>query len=151
MGAASPEEGIDAAEGKTLAINGGTVIGLGGGGEALSGTQQKASISGVSVSAGSYLSVLDASGTCLFALQSPRSFSGATLQVSAPTLKSGTTYTLSTASSISGTGAFYGYFSTPTVSSATQLTTFTTSTTTSGGMGGGAGGGFPGGGRPGGW
>ncbi len=155
IGATAPEEGIDAVEGKTFSINGGTVIGLGGGGEAMSGTQQKASISGVSVSAGSYLAVLDANGSCLFALQSPRGFSGATLQVSDPNMKSGTTYTLSSASSISGTGSFFGYLSAPTVSSATQITTFTTSTTTSGGMGG-AGGGFPGstgtgGSRPGGW
>ena len=59
-GTTSPEEGIDAAEGKTLSINGGTVIGIGGGSEATSGSQLKASLSGISVSGGAYLTVKDA-------------------------------------------------------------------------------------------
>ena len=43
-GASAPEEGIDAAEGYTFSINGGTVVGIGGGGEAMAGSQQKASL-----------------------------------------------------------------------------------------------------------
>ena len=154
-GATSPEEGIDAAEGKTLAFNGGTVIGLGGGAEATSGTQQKATVSGVSVGSGQYLVVSDGSGKVLFAFQSPRTYSGATLQVSSPELKSGVSYTLSTATTATGNDDFYGFMTSATTGELTTMTTFTTSTTTNGGMGG-AGGGFPGGaggggGRPGGW
>lgn len=155
-GTTSPEEGIDAAEGKTLSINGGTVIGIGGGAEAVSGTQQKAVLSGVSVSNGSYLTVKDSSGNNLFAFKVPRSYSGATMQVSSQKFTSGSTYTLGTATTASGNDEFYGYIASATVSGETELGTFTTSTTTSGGMMGGAGGGFPGsmgggGGRPGGW
>ena len=155
-GTTSPEEGIDAAEGKTLSINGGTVIGIGGGAEAVSGSQQKTVISGVSVSNGAFLTVKDSSGNNLFAFKVPRAYSGATLQMSSPKFTSGNTYTLSTATSASGNDEFYGYIAGATVSGETALGTFTTSTTTSGGMMGGAGGGFPGGmggggGRPGGW
>ena len=156
-GTTSPEEGIDAAEGKTLSINGGTVIGIGGGSEATSGSQLKASPSGISVLGGAYLTVKDASGNNIFAFQVPRTYSNATLQVSSPKFTSGATYTLSTAASASGNNDFYGYIAEATVNNETQLGTFTTSTTTSGGMmGGGAAGGFPGGmggggGHPGGW
>lgn len=155
-GTTSPEEGIDAAEGKTMSFNGGTVIGIGGGAESASGSQQKATLSGVSVSNGAYLTVKDASGNNLFAFKVPRAYSGATLQVSSPKFVSGTTYTLSTATSASGSDDyFYGYIANATVSGETQIGTFTTSTTTSGGMGGSTGG-FPGSmgggsGRPGGW
>ena len=146
-GTSSPEEGIDAAEGKTLSFNGGTIIGIGGGAEATSGSQQKATLTGVTVSSGAYLTVQDASGNNIFAFKSPRTYSNATLQVSSPKFTSGTTYTLSTATSASGNDEFYGFISGATVSGESKLGTFTTSTTTSGGMGGGAmgGGGFSGG------
>lgn len=157
-GAGAPEEGIDAAEGKTLSFNGGTIIGIGGGAEATSGSQQKATLTGVTVSNGAYLTVQDASGNNIFAFKVPRAYSNATLQVSSPKFSSGTTYTLSTATSASGDDEFYGFISNAKVGGESKLTTFTTSTTTSGGMGGGAmgGGGFPGGnagggGRPGRW
>lgn len=149
-GALSPEEGIDAAEGKTLSFNGGTIIGIGGGAEATSGSQQKATIRGISISSGSYLTVHDSNGNNIFAFKTPRAYSNATLQVSSPNFSSGTTYTLGTASSASGNDSFYGFISSATVSGETNLGTFTTSTTTSGGMGGGfpggngGGGGFPG-------
>ena len=149
-GALSPEEGIDAAEGKTLSFNGGTILGIGGGAEATSGSQQKATIRGISISSGSYLTVHDSNGNNIFAFKTPRAYSNATLQVSSPNFSSGTTYTLGTASSASGNDSFYGFISSATVSGETNLGTFTTSTTTSGGMGGGfpggngGGGGFPG-------
>ena len=147
LGANSPEEGIDVAEQKTLQWNGGTIIGLGGGGESISGSQQKAAVSGVSVTKNNYL-VVSSGSTVLFALKAPRSFSSSTMQVSSPQFASGTTYTLSTASSVSGTD-FYGFISDATVSSMSSLATFTTSTSISGGMGGGMGG-MGGGNQPGG-
>lgn len=143
-GAGSPEEGIDAAEGYTFAINGGTVIGIGGGGESMSGSQQKASVSGVSVSGGSYLTVSNGS-KYLFALQLPCQYSNATLQVSSPAFAASTTYTLATAASVSGEESM-GFVAEPEISSASSVATFTTSTSTSGGMGGPGGGGIPGGG-----
>ena len=135
-GATGAEEGIDAAEGKTLSMNGGNVVGIGGGAEAASGSQQKAVVSGVSVSSGAYLTVKDAKGNNIFALQVPRDYSGATLQLSSEQFASGTTYTLSTASSATGSTSFYGFITGATVSNESKLSTFTTSTTTSGGMGG---------------
>lgn len=140
-GAMSPEEGLDAAEGKTLSMNGGSVIGIGGGAEAASGSQQKAAISGVSIDSGTYLTVSDAKGNNIFALLMPRSYSNATLQVSSPQFSSGTTYTLGKAGAATGDGSFYGFIAGATVSSESRLTTFTTSATTSGGMGGMGGGG----------
>lgn len=146
-GASAPEEGIDAAENYSFIINGGTVLGIGGGGEAMSGSQQKASISGVSVNGGSYLTVSNSS-SYVFALQVPCSYSGATLQVSSPTFVSGTSYTLAaaTSSNVSGDDVF-GFISSPSVSSSSSYGTFTTSTSTTGGMSGNMGGGsMPGGG-----
>ena len=109
----------------------------------------------MSVASGQYLVVSDGSGKTLFAFQSPRTYSGATLQVSTPELKSGVSYTLSTTTTATGNDDFYGFLTSATTGELTKMTTFTTSTTTTGGMGG-AGGGFPGGsggggGRPGGW
>ncbi len=138
-GAMSPEEGIDAAEGKTLSMNGGTIIGIGGGSESASGSQQKATVSGISISSGAYLTVKDAKGNNIFALQMPRDYSKATVQLSSPAFVSGSTYTLGSASSASGNDSFYGFATSATVSNESKLTTFTTSTTTSGSMGGGMG------------
>lgn len=136
-GATSPEEGIDVAERYTFSINGGTVIGIGGGSESISGSQQKAVLSGVTVSNGAYLTVKDGSGNNIFALKMPRAYDSAVMQVSSPKFSSGTTYTLSTATTVSGNDDFYGYYSGATVSSETKLGTFTTSNTAGSSMGGG--------------
>ena len=59
------------------------------------------------------------------------------MQLSSPKFKSGTTYTMSTATSVSGSDEFYGYYAGAAVSSETKLGTFTTSTSSSSGMRGG--------------
>lgn len=136
-GATAPEEGIDVAERCTFSINGGTVIGIGGGSESISGSQQKAVLSGVTVNNGSYITVKDDSGTNIFAIKMPRAYSRAVMQLSSPKFKSGTTYTMSTATSVSGSDEFFGYYAGATASSETKLGTFTTSTSSSSGMRGG--------------
>lgn len=136
-GAMAPEEGIDVAERCTFSINGGTVIGIGGGSESISGSQQKAVLSGVTVNNGSYITVKDDSGNNIFAFKVPRAYSRAVMQLSSPKFKSGTTYTMSTATSVSGSDEFFGYYAGATVSSETKLGTFTTSTSSSSGMRGG--------------
>ena len=136
-GAMAPEVGIDVAERCTFSINGGTVIGIGGGATSVSGSQQKATLSGVTVSNGSYITVKDDSGNNIFAFKVPRAYSRAVMQLSSPKFKSGTTYTMSTATSVSGSDEFYGYYAGATVSSETKLGTFTTSTSSSSGMRGG--------------
>ena len=142
-GASAPEEGIDAAENHNFTINGGMVIGIGGGGEAMNGSQQKASISGVSVSGGNYMLVGE--GTeWIVACQMPCSYSNATLQVSIPAFVSSKTYTLytSTPEYLSGTDVF-GLITSPNVSNYKKYGTFTTSSSTTGGMSGNMGGGNP--------
>lgn len=142
-GASAPEEGIDAAENHNFTINGGIVIGIGGGGEAMNGSQQKASISGVSVSGGNYMLVGE--GTeWIVACQMPCSYSNATLQVSIPAFVSSKTYTLytSTPEYLSGTDVF-GLITSPNVSNYKKYGTFTTSSSTTGGMSGNMGGGNP--------
>ena len=136
-GAMAPEEGIDVAERCTFSINGGTVIGIGGGSESIAGSQQKAVLSGVTVNNGSYITVKDDSGNNIFAFKVPRAYSRAVMQLSSPKFKSGTTYTMSTATSVSGSDEFFGYYAGATVSSETKLGTFTTSTSSSSGMRGG--------------
>ena len=136
-GATAPEEGIDVAERCTFSINGGTVIGIGGGSESISGSQQKAVLSGVTVNNSSYITVKDDSGNNIFAFKVPRAYSRAVMQLSSPKFKSGTTYTMSTATSVSGSDEFFGYYAGATVSSETKLGTFTTSTSSSSGMRGG--------------
>ena len=136
-GATAPEEGIDVAERCTFSINGGTVIGIGGGSESIAGSQQKAVLSGVTVNNGSYITVKDDSGNNIFAFKVPRAYSRAVMQLSSPKFKSGTTYTMSTATSVSGSDEFFGYYAGATVSSETKLGTFTTSTSSSSGMRGG--------------
>lgn len=150
-GSGSPEEGIDAAEGHSLIVNGGTVIGIGGGGESVSGSQQKAALTGVSVGGGNYIAV-SGGNSALFALQAPCQYNNATLQLSSPKFTSGTTFTLSTPSASEVTGdEVFGFIASPTLGNSGSGTSFTTSTTISGGMGGGGnmgGGGGPGGGFP---
>ena len=146
-GGNAPEEGLDAAEGKTLAINGGTVVGLGGGGEALSGSQQKAAISGLTLSSGNYLTVSNGSKVVL-AFQLPRTYTNATLQVSSPEFASGGRISLSTSTAATGDTSFYGLILSPTLSGTQTVlkSDISTSTTTQGSMGGGGGGFGPGGG-----
>ena len=146
-GGNAPEEGLDAAEGKTLAINGGTVVGLGGGGEALSGSQQKAAISGLTLSSGNYLTVSNGSKVVL-AFQLPRTYTNATLQVSSPEFASGGRISLGTSTAATGDTSFYGLILSPTLSGTQTVlkSDISTSTTTQGSMGGGGGGFGPGGG-----
>lgn len=149
-GAGSPEEGVDAAEGHSFIVNGGTVIGIGGGGEAVSGSQQKAAVSGVSVGGGGYIAV-SKDNTALFALQVPCQYNNATVQMSSPKFTSGTSFTFSTLSSSQVTGdEVFGYVGSPTLNASVSGTSFTTSTSISGGMGGGGNQGGPGGGGQGG-
>lgn len=148
-GSSAPEEGIDTAEGHLFIINGGNVVGIGGHGEAMGGTQQKASITGVSVTGGNYVAVSQ-ENEFLYALQAPCSYNNATLQVSSPFFKSGITYTLVVVDNenISGEDVF-GFVASPNVEKSSSYGTFLTTTTTTGGMSGNMGGDIPhGGGGP---
>ena len=127
MGASGAETGIDIDEQHKLYITGGYIFGIGGrvDGNLGSTSQGIISTSG-SVTANSSVTVASGSSTIASFTMPPYSYSNGTIMVSAPDMKSGTSYTLALGSS-------------------TQ--TVTASNTLSSSMGGGMGGG----GRPGGW
>lgn len=148
-GGQQPECGIDAAEGYSAFINGGTVIAVGGGLQAISSSSKQASIA-VNASLGTTLGVLDGS-TAILGYTTPASNSGNALMISSPVFKSGSAYTLRAGCALDGGTSFYGLTTGCTIGSGTQSVDATASTSVSGSMGG-MGGGMSGGGfRPGGW
>ena len=93
-GSSSPEEGFDC-DNAAFIINGGVVIGTGGaqgggggsGGLPTSAQQPYVTLSSVSLSAGTYLSLKNNSGSVVCSYRIPRSINQATLLMSAPQLK----------------------------------------------------------------
>lgn len=132
-GGGSPEEGLDANTegGYKLYITGGTVFGIGGGATGVSSTDgsQPAALLTGSITSGNTISLQDGSST-LFSFKANKTYSNATILVSAPGMSTGTTYTLYNGSNSVGSAS----------------AALTTSSSMGGGMGGpgGMGGGFPG-------
>lgn len=156
MGTRQPEEGFDCDQ-NTFTITGGTLIGLGGGTSnptSSTTTQPVSIISNQQYSSGKYLTLADSEGNNIFAFKLPRDYSQATLLVSSPKMSVGSSYTLGTATTATGTDEWQGFIAEASVEGGTSTTTFTQSQTVngSGGSGGGpgGGGGWPGGGG-GGW
>lgn len=146
-GAAQPECGIDAAEGYSCYINGGTVVAIGGGLQAVASSSKQASVT-ATVAAGTKLGLI--SGTQAILHYVTPSGGGNALQISSPALKSGSTYIMRAGATASGGTSFYGLTTGCTIGSGTLSADVTAAIAVSGTMGGG--GGFPGGtGRPGGW
>jgi len=152
-GTTQPEAGFDCDQ-NTFTITGGTLIGIGGttSTPSSSTTKQATAVVGVSsLTSGQYLTLASSDGTNIFAFQLPRSYQQATLLVSSPSMKTGSSYTFSSGASVSDTSsAFYGYISNAKTSGGSTIATFTQSSTVTtsnfnGGMGGNPGG--PGG-RP---
>ena len=149
-GAAQPECGIDAAEQYKAYINGGTVIAVGGGMQAIDASSKQASIA-VSVAMGTTIGVLDGT-TAILGYTTPSSNSGTALMISSPSFQTGSSYTLRAGCTLDGGTSFYALTTGCTIGSGSQSVDCTTSTSVSGSMGGGMqGGSMPGGGRPGGW
>ena len=138
-GNTAPECGIDCDQ-NTFAITGGYIIGLGGSTSSPteSACTQSSLITTASLTSGDILT-LQAGGTTVIKAEVPRTYSSATLLISTPEMKKGTTYAI--------------YKGTTSITSGTLSTTSYVNGS-SGGMGGGTfpggGGGFPGGGFPGG-
>lgn len=145
-GTTAPEGGIDC-DNNAINITGGIVIGTGGASSKMSGTQYSVAYGGSGTS-GNLIDIQSSDGTNVITYKLPRSYSAMTFQFSAPSIKSGTTYTIYSGGSISGGSNFYGYCSGATYSKGTSLTTFTPNTiyTTVGNVSSGGGGGTPGGG-----
>ena len=148
-GAAQPECGIDAAEGYYAYMNGGTVVAIGGGLQAVSSQSQQASVT-ATVSQGTTIGLLSAT-TALLGYTTPGSNTGTALLISTPELKAGSSYTLRAGCTLTGGTSFYNLVTGCVIGTGSQSADVTATTAVSSSMGGGQmGGGGPGG-RPGGW
>ena len=152
MGTREPEEGFDCDQ-NTFTITGGTLIGLGGGtsNPTSNVTTQPATATTVSqLNENNWLTFSDSNGNNIFALKMPRSYNQAKILVSSPKMSVGSSYSLGTATSATGTDEWQGYIAEATVTGNSTSTTFTQSQTVNTSGSGGGGGGRPGGGG-GGW
>lgn len=120
-GGTAPECGIDAAEGYNVYINGGTLVAVGGGTSYPSSSSKQPSIVyGGSVSNGSTIA-LNSSSSNILTFQMGRSYSGnATFLITSPNLKSGSSYSLYTGATATGTD-WHGLITSATVSATGTL------------------------------
>ena len=126
FGAGGAESGIDTGEQYKLYITGGNIFGIGGRIDAnIGSTSQGIASTTGSVQANGTVTISSGDTTIASFAMPPYSYTNGTIMVSAPNMKSGSSYSLNLGSS---------------------QQTITASTSVSGGMGG-----QPGGGRPGGW
>lgn len=139
-GAGGAECGIDAAEGYTCYINGGTVVAIGGNLQEINSSSKVASIT-ATVGSGTNVGLLSGSKAIL-GYTTPGG-SATALMISSPEMSSGTTYTLRSGCTLSGGTAFYGLRTGCVITTGTSAYDYTASTAVSGSMGGG---GMPGGG-----
>jgi hypothetical protein len=149
LGTTTPECGFDCDQ-NTFAITGGTLIGFGGDSStptANSCTQHSVLYGGVSGTG--LISVVDSDGNNLFTFQLSRSYSGAKMLYSSPSLAASKTYSIYTGGSVTKGSTFNGFTTGGTYSGGSQATSFTTSSmvtsvgTTTGGGGQPGGGGRP--------
>jgi hypothetical protein len=149
-GTSSPECGIDVDSSSQFKINGGTVIAIGGGSlqskPSSASTQCSVEYSGISISKGTMISVLNSDNTPALTFQLPKTLNSGSFFFSSPALTKGTSYTISTGGSLTdSTDNWNGWYDGGTWSNGTSVKTFTISSTvtslgTSGnGMGGGMG------------
>lgn len=150
-GTTVPEAGFDCDE-NTFAITGGTLIGIGGTTSTptqSATTQPVAIVGGSSLSNGNYITIADSNGANIIAFKSPRDYTnqGYTLLVSSPSLKQGSSYTVSTGATVTGGSDFCGLATGATATGGSTVASLTLSSIiTTANYSGGQGGGFPGGG-----
>lgn len=144
LGGPAPEVGIDAAEGYSIFVNGGTVLALAQSVAATSSSSKQASVT-ASVQKGTRIALFDGS-TSILSYEVPSNASGTALMLSSPALKSGSSYTLKSGVSITGGTSFYGLATDGTVSGGSGSASLTAALSVGSGMGGG----FPDGGGHGG-
>ena len=146
LGAGTPENPLDAAEGYNIYINGGNVFGIGGSIAQTSSASKQASIAFTASLSGKNIGLLDASGNSMLYMQVPSTNLTAVF-MTASGMTAGQAYTVKSDVSISGGSTWNGINATGTISGGTTLTTATAALQVGQGMGGGMGGG---GGMPGG-
>lgn len=144
-GTGTPEGGIDCDE-NTFTITGGTVIGIGGASSTptTSVCTQPVIVYGGSGMAGTYLAINSSDGANVLVYKIPRAYNQMTLLVTSPSLKKGSTYSLSTGGSVTGGTTFHGLTTGGTYSGGTQaasltLSSMVTTSNTGGGQFGGGG------------
>ena len=155
-GTSQPECGIDANEegGYAVIITGGTLVGIGGGTSYPSSKSTQPSIVyGGQLSTGTVLTV-NSSSSALLALEMGRSYNGsACFLITSPNLTKGSSYTINTGATVSGTD-WHGLITSPTVSSSgstsATISSLSSPYSSAGSSTGGMGGGQQGGGQPGG-
>ena len=135
LGKGSPENGIDAAEGYSIFMNGGTVVAMGGSTAQTASSSAQPSVASTGTR-GSQVALFDGENALLsFAI--PTSVGGNALMISHAGLKAGSSYTLKTGVSVSGGTSFYGLVTDGTVSGGTHSATLTAAAQVGTGMGGG--------------
>ena len=148
--ASGSEEALDCEYSNQFMINGGTVLGIGGTSmtsPSSSSSQRIVIYGGVSVSKNEVISVLDSNGKPIMTFTTPRTYNGATLFLSSPSITANSSYTISGGGSISGySDSWNGWYDGGTLTSGKTLGSFTSNSVVTKvgttGMGGG---------RPGGW
>lgn len=128
-GTSAPEEGFDCDD-NTFAINGGTLVGFGGGTStptASASSQCSVVWSRATASDGLVYTVCDASGNQVMSFTVPRAYGSATILFSTPALKQSAAYTIRTGGTLSGGTAFHGLTTGATYSGGTTSKSFTAS------------------------
>lgn len=130
----SPEEGLDCDNNSYILVKGGCIFSAGGsqGGSTsstISGAAQGYTFltTGISYTATRYYTLADASGNNIYTFKLPAAVSSSLSLISAPTMKSGSTYTIKYGTTVptNTTSEFNGfYFGSSTVGN-TQVTSFT--------------------------
>lgn len=121
-------EGIESKQ--TLTINGGTLVGFGGGTStptASASSQCSVVWSRATASDGLVYTVCDASDNQVMSFTVPRAYGSATILFSTPALKQSAAYTIRTGGTLSGGTAFHGLTTGATYSGGTTSKSFTTS------------------------
>lgn len=135
----APEEGLDADNNSYITLTGGYVFsggasqGGGGGWGSSSSSIGSASqaycllTSSVSYTTGRYYTIADASGNNIYTFTVPAALSSSLSLISAPTMKSGTSYTIkySTTAPTDATSEFNGFYFGSSATGTTSVTSFT--------------------------
>lgn len=124
-----PEGPFDCDE-NTFALQGGTIIGVGGDASSPTSsetTQPTIILDGGSYTSGTYMALVDPDNAPVFCFKIPRTFSSAELFISSDTLEAGNTYTVLIDCDMTINTEWQGYSEDSTVNSGTELSELTLS------------------------
>jgi len=152
LGSGQPENALDAAEGYSIFINGGYVVGIGGSTAQTSASSKQASIAFTASLSGKSIGLYDSDDNALMYYEVP-STSLTSFYMTTDGMTAGKTYTIKSGVSLTSGTAWNGICTSATLSGGSDLGTATSALQVGTGMGGAMGGGMGGGGNrgPGGW